>query len=166
MSVLEPWRKELRARLGTNCFLHRDQAARALFVCDYPRRCPQPDAMAAALTALGYTVESGSQLWRIDLSPARREQALSAFSPHPDAPLPPELRSLCRSLRASPPPPLSCQPWPPLRTTLLLLDAGFPSRLFTILSAEVAVRKRTHAPLPAAAANIIEEFFVKERSKC
>lgn len=166
MSALAPWRTELRAQLGTACFLHRDQAARALFVCDYPRRAAHPDDAKAALAALGYTVEEADDLWRIDLSPARRAYDLAAYAPHPEAVLPLELRSLCRSLRAKGTPALSCQPWPLLRRTLLLLDAGDFSRLYAFLSAETAVLKRTRAPLPCTAANIIEEFFAKERQKC
>ena len=66
------------------------------------------------------------------------------------------------------------QPWPPIRQTLLLLAAGDRQRLWQTLSAQTALCKRTHAPLPAAAAYAImedtlgeegERFFLEPRKK-
>ena len=71
----------------------------------------------------------------------------------PDELLP--LLSLCRSLLSQGDVPARDQPWPPIRQTLLLLAAGDRQRLWQTLSAQTALCKRTHAPLPAAAAYAI-----------
>ena len=57
------------------------------------------------------------------------------------------------------------QPWPPIRQTLLLLAAGDRQRLWQTLSAQTALCKRTHAPLPAAAAYAIMEDALGEEGE-
>ena len=49
---------------------------------------------------------------------------------------------------------------------LLLLDAGEYERLLPLLTADLALRKRAHAPLPAACAYLIQQHFAKEESPC
>lgn len=162
MSALDIYRQEIRAQLDANCFLRRDLAARALFVCDYPRFSPAPSRVQSALTSLGYIIEEARGVWRIDLAPAKR---VSILLPDCPSPLPLPLQSLCHSLRAQGAIPLSRQPWPLLRRTLLYLDSGDTARLYQDLSAAVAICKRTHAPLPVAAAALIEHY-AKEDSPC
>lgn len=156
MSALDGFRTELRALLGDGVFLRRDRTMRVLFVCDAPRRRPDPESLRAALNDAGYEAEEENGLWRIDLSPARRIAWLTALAP---GRMPEDLRlaSLCRSLLRSEATPPERQPWPILRQTLLYLDAGETDRLFDALSGEIALRKRAHAPLPTAAAYLIEE---------
>ena len=155
MSALDPFRDELRALLGSRVLLRRDRAMRAHIVCDAPRRLDDPDEARKRMERRGYTAETEETLWRIDLSPARREDFIAALRPgNPPADL--RLRSLCRSLRAQGEVPPGSQPWPPIRQTLILLDAGQSDSLAEALSAQLAVIKRTHAPLPLAAAYLIE----------
>ena len=166
MSMLDAFRHELRAQLGNAVLLRRDQSMRALFISDAPRRLPACADIRAHLEQMGYQISEEEGLWRIDLSPARRIQALSML---PTAPLPqsPCLRALCRSLLSGEDLPLERQPWPYIRLTLLRLDAGQTEMLWRELSAAVAVLKRTHAPLPRASAYIImEELQSKEGSQC
>ena len=156
MSALEPYRHELRALLGPSVLLRRDRAMRALFVCDAPRRLPDAAARLKALTAAGFQVTEEGALWRIDLSPARQSLLIAGLTPGP-APEEPFLRSLCRSLRAQGSVPPEAQPWPPIRNVLFRLDAGEINQLAAELAAYIAVRKRAHAPLPLAAAYLIEK---------
>lgn len=166
MSVLDAYRGELRALLDTKCFLRRDQAARALFITDYPRRSPPGNSMRERLAALDYTVTDAAGLWLLDLMPARYARDLGALPPLPHAPLPPDLRSLCHSLRAGGDLPIAQQPAALLRLTLLRLDENAPERLFRELSAAAAVCKRNRTPLPSAAAILIEQFYSKEVPSC
>lgn len=166
MSMLDAYRQEIRAQLDAKCLLRRDQAARALFITDYPRRAAQTNTAKQNLLALGYTVTEDKGLWLLDLSPARYERDFAALAPQPHAPLSPEMRALCRSLRVITPPPVQNQPLQYLRLTLLRLDEKKADKLFGELSAAAAMLKRTHAPLPAAAANIIEENALKEAALC
>lgn len=165
MSALDAFRRELRALLGPAVLLRRDQAARALFICDAPRRVPDAAPFRAALTAAGYDITEENGLWRIDLSAPRRAAWIGGLLPGP-APGDLALRSLCRSLRAAPAPAAQDQPWPPIRRTLLWLDAGQTEALLRELPAEVAVLKRRHLPLPAAAACLIEDACSKEETVC
>jgi len=165
MSALDVFRRELRARLGTAVMLRRDQAARALFICDAPRRRNDCPALAEELRQLGYAVLPDRGLWRIDLSPARQAAWIESLSPR-SLPLAPAWRSLCRSLLSQGIPEAARQPWPPIRLTLLRLDAGENARLYEELCATAAICKRTHAPLPAAAAYLIEETDIKEGPPC
>ena len=155
MSALEAFRRELRALLGGGVLLRRDRSMRALFVCDAPRRLADPAPALAALHDAGFSVGLSDGLWLIDLSPARRAAWLTSL---PDGPAPEDmrLRSLCRSLRARGDAPPGDQPWPLIRKTLLLLDAGDTERLLRELSADIAVCKRKRAPLPSAAAKLME----------
>lgn len=164
MSALDAFRTEVRALLGPAPFLRRDLAERALFITDAPRRLDGAEDCLARLTARGYRVEEARGLWRIDLSPARQAAFIRSLSPG-DFPRDPRLRSLCRSLLSRDPCPPEQQPWPPIRQTLLLLDAGDLNALCDRLCADAALRKRAHAPLPAAAASLIMNA-VKEVSPC
>lgn len=166
MSALDGFRQELRALLGNTVLLRRDQTARALFISDAPRRLPNAARVRSQIEQAGFQITEENALWRIDLHPARRSACWPAL---PDAPLPQSLplRALCRSLLSGEDLPLSRQPWPYIRLTLLRLDAGECESLYRELSAAVAVLKRTHAPLPRAAAYIImEEMCSKEGSAC
>ena len=165
MTALDVFRRELRALLGPAVLLRRDRAMRALFICDAPRRMPDAAPLRAALTAAGYEIAEENGLWRIDLSAPRRAAWIGALLPGP-APEDPALRSLCRSLRAAETPAPQDQPWPPIRQTLLWLDAGETGALLRALSAEIAVCKRRHAPLPVAAACLIEHACTKEETVC
>ena len=165
MSALDPFRNELRALLGDGVLLRRDQAMRALFVCDAPRRVSEPAALKKALMDAGFTVDEEAALWRIDLSAARRQTFIAGLRPgHPPQDL--RLRSLCRSLRAQGEPAPESQPWPLIRQTLLRLDAGDTDRLAREMAAQVALLKRMHAPLPLAAAYLIEENQAEGGSPC
>jgi len=165
MSALDAFRQELRARLGAEVFLRRDQAARALFICDAPRRLADFETAKCQLEQLGYDVREENRLWRIDLSPVRQAAYLRSL-PHPPLSGSPEMRSLCRSLLSQGEPPPAAQPWPWIRLTLLCLDAGQYDRLYQELSAAAATLKRTHAPLPAAAAYLILNALQKEELIC
>ena len=165
MSALDPFRNELRALLGPDVLLRRDRAMRALFVCDAPRRPAAPAVSPEKLRDAGYLVTDEGTLWRIDLSPSRRQRLIAGLNPGPP-PLSPFLRSLCRSLRAQGDIAPEYQPWPPIRAALLRLDAGETERLASELAADIAIRKRTHAPLPLAAAYLIEEAQTKGGPPC
>ena len=156
MSALDAFRNELRALLGPGVFLRRDRTMRALFVCDAPRRLADAAAPLEKLASAGYLAADEGTLWRIDLSPSLRQRLIAALKPGP-APKDPFLRSLCRSLRAQGDIAPEQQPWPPIRNALLRLDAGETDQLTAELAAGIAVLKRTHAPLPLAAAYLIEE---------
>lgn len=158
MSTLSALRLEVRTYLDGRCFLRRDRDARALFITDYPR-C-RADAMQAHenLVRAGFEVTQQNGLWRIDLAPARCAAFIAAVAPRPlpdSAPLP--VLTLCRSLLSQGDVPPDRQPWPPLRSLLLHLEEGRLAPLVRDLSADIAVLKRTHAPLPSAAAYILIE---------
>ena len=152
MSALDTFRQEVRARLGPDVFLKRDRDMRALFVCT---------ADPGSLT--GYAIRREGALYRLDAAAARQRAFIAGLEP---GPLPRDLRwaHLCRCLLAAEPAPE--QPWEPIRQTLLLLDVGDTERLMRLLTADTAIRKRTHAPLPAACAYLIEQYFNKEASTC
>ena len=158
MSALDIFRQELRACLGPDGWLQRDRHMRALFIC---RGLSAPERLAA----LGYEAAPCGALWRVDLSPARRCAFLAGLVP---GPLPPDpaWAHLCRCLLAGGPVPPDQQPWPPIRQTLLRLDAGEAALLADELAADAAIRKRTHAPLPVSCAYLIEEYFYKEAFLC
>ena len=159
MSALEPFRAELRALLGKGVLLRRDRAMRALFVCDAGRLADAGEARRRILAA-GYVICDEGALWRIDLSLERRAQWIGSLAPGP-LPADGALRSLCRSILSRQAPEPAEQPWSLIRAALLYLDAGERERLIAELSAQVAILKRTHAPLPAAAAYIIEATEVQ-----
>ena len=153
MSCLGSIQDEIRAHLRGAGFLRRDRDARALFITDYPLRNDDAPAVLEALTGAGFAVTCERGLWRIDLSPWRQAALIDSLPR--------------RSLPAR-------VPWPPIRQTLLLLAAGDRQRLWQTLSAQTALCKRTHAPLPAAAAYAImedtlgeegEQFFLEPRKK-
>ncbi len=152
MSALDAFRGELRACLGPEVFLKRDRDMRALFVC-----ARDPGAPA------GYAVGREGAVFRVDAAPARQRAFIAGLRPGPQ---PRDLRwaHLCRCLLTQAPAPE--QPWEPIRQTLLLLDAGETERLLRLLTADTAIRKRTHGPLPAACAYLIQEHFAKEESPC
>ena len=164
MSCLGSIQDEIRAHLRGAGFLRRDRDARALFITDYPLRNDDAPAVLEALTGAGFAVTCERGLWRIDLSPWRQAALIDSLP----------RRSLCRSLLSQGNVPARDQPWPPIRQTLLLLAAGDRQRLWQTLSAQTALCKRTHAPLPAAAAYAImedtlgeegEQFFLEPRKK-
>lgn len=152
MSALDTLRAELRACLGPDVFLKRDRDMRALFVCG-----KAPGALN------GYEIWREGTLYRVDLTPEGQRAFLQSLTP---GPMPADLRwaHLCRCLLTGEPAPE--QPWEPVRQTLLLLDAGEYERLHALLTADTAIRKRTHAPLPVACAYLIQEHFAKEESLC
>ena len=154
MSALEPIRDELRALLGPAVLLRRDQAVRALFICDAPRRLPNAAEIHAQLLNAGFAVAEERGLWRVDLNDARRAAFVRACAPH-SLPRDPALYSLCRSLLSQGETPPGLQPWPLIRLTLLRLDAGETARLARELSSQIAILKRNHAPLPTAVAHLI-----------
>ncbi|MBQ7455580.1 MAG: hypothetical protein IJS53_03980 [Clostridia bacterium] len=158
MSALDTFRSELRAQLGSQALVRRDRAARALFVTDAPRRLQNAAEVRTQLEQAGYIIVEENGLWRVDLSPARREAFLASL---PDCPPPADARarSLCRSLQSRGEPEASLQPWEMVRLTLLLLDKGDTETLFRVLEADAAVRKRLRAPLPTAAARLIALHF-------
>lgn len=161
MTALQPLRDALRACLGPRVLLRRDQTMRALFLCDAPRRLPDAANRRARLEAAGFAVTEENGLWRVDLSPARQIAFLAACAPG-SLPRDIALRSLCRSLLAPGDTPPERQPWPPVRQTLLCLDAGDTPRLLRELRAAAAVCKRRHTPLPTAAAYLIEAACTEE----
>ena len=178
MSCLGSIQDEIRAHLRGAGFLRRDRDARVLFITDYPLRNDDAPAVLEALTGAGFAVTCERGLWRIDLSPWRQAALIDSLPRRslparvPDELLP--LLSLCRSLLSQGNVPARDQPWPPIRQTLLLLAAGDRQRLWQTLSAQTALCKRTHAPLPAAAAYAImedtlgeegEQFFREPRKK-
>ena len=126
-------------------------------------------AVLEALTGAGFAVTCERGLWRIDLSPWRQAALIDSLPRRslparvPDELLP--LLSLCRSLLSQGDVPARDQPWPPIRQTLLLLAAGDRQRLWQTLSAQTALCKRTHAPLPAAAAYAIMKDALGEEGK-
>ena len=152
MSALDAFRVELRACLGPDVFLKRDRDMRALFVCG-----KAPEALE------GYEIWREGPLFRVDLAPDRQRAFIQSLSPGP-RPRDPRWAHLCRCLLTAEPAPE--QPWPPIRQTLLLLDAGEYERLLPLLTADLALRKRAHAPLPAACAYLIQQHFAKEESPC
>lgn len=178
MSCLGSIQDEIRAHLRGAGFLRRDRDARVLFITDYLLRNDDAPAVLEALTGAGFAVTCERGLWRIDLSPWRQAALIDSLPRRslparvPDELLP--LLSLCRSLLSQGDVPARDQPWPPIRQTLLLLAAGDRQRLWQTLSAQTALCKRTHAPLPAAAAYAImedtlgeegERFFLEPRKK-
>ena len=165
MSALDGFRAEVRALLGDGVFVRRDRTMRALFICDAPRRLEDPEGALERLIAAGYDAAEENGLWRIDLSPVRRAAWLSALAPaRPPCDL--RLAHLCRSILAPGETAPDLQPWPPIRMTLLCLDAGETERLIAALSAEIAALKRAHAPLPTAAAYLIEETQAEGGKPC
>lgn len=152
MSALDAFRQELRACLGPDAFLKRDRDMRALFVCGRDPGTPE-----------GYEITREGSVFRIDLSPVRQRAFIGGLTPGP-APADPRWAHLCRCLLTAEPAPE--QPWEPIRRTLLLLDAGEYERLLAFLTADAAIRKRRHAPLPAACAYLIQEHFAKEEIPC
>ena len=136
--------------------------------CETPMRPPcWTPAAARDTTGAGFAITCERGLWRIDLSPWRQAALIDSLPRRslparvPDELLP--LLSLCRSLLSQGDVPARDQPWPPIRQTLLLLAAGDRQRLWQTLSAQTALCKRTHAPLPAAAAYaIMEDTLGKE----
>ena len=125
---------------------------RALFVCGRDPGAP-----------VGYDVLREGAVFRLDPAPARQRAFIQSLRPGPQ---PRDLRwaHLCRCLLTEAPPPE--QPWEPIRQTLLLLDAGENERLLRLLTADLAIRKRTHGPLPAACAYLIQDHFAKEEPPC
>ena len=164
MSALDSFRVELRALLGSPALMRRDRSMRALFVCDAPRRLPDASDARRRLEQAGWLTAEEDGLWRVDLAPGRREAWLDSLVPGP-APRDIALRSLCRSIGGGPVPAHS-QPWPLIRKTLLLLDAGETRRLYEELRAEVAVLKRLRRPLPLGAAYLIQHTARKEDLSC
>lgn len=169
MSCLGILQTEIRAHLDGAGFLRRDRDARALFVTDYPQRNPDASAVGQCLFDNGFSVSEEGKLWRIDLTPSRQRMWIDALPHHAlperisDELLP--LASLCRSLLASGDVPSCDQPWPMIRQTLLLSDSGEKQRLWQVLSAQTAIYKRTHTPLPTAAAYIIILDYFDGRDK-
>ena len=161
MSTLDPFRIELRALLGPLPLVQRDRTMRALFICDAPRRIPEAPDLKDILEKAGYSAAQENGMWLMDLSPSRRIGYISSLSPGP-IPDDAALGSLCRSLLSRKAVPAEDQPWMPIRKTLLYLDAGDRPGLIRFLQTNTALRKRRHAPLPAAAAYIIEETVCKE----
>ena len=165
MKALDPFRRELRALLGPLPMLRRDRTMRALFVCDAPRHPGDTLSKMAVLKEAGYTVSPEKGMWLLDLAPARRAAYIESLLPG----RPPEdmsLRSLCRSLLSAAEADARNQPWEPIRSTLLYLDADDMDGLKQMLRTDTALRKRMHAPLPAAAAYIIEENIERMGSSC
>lgn len=164
MSALDIWRHELRAHLGTEILLRRDQAARALFICDAPRRISNADTVRASLERQGFSIFVENGLWRIDLSSARQTAFIRSL--HPGLPpRDPVARALCHSLLSQGLAAAGKQPWPLIRLTLLRLDAREDRKLFGELSAAIAVCKRSHSALPAAAAYLIEETMIEREDR-
>ena len=169
MSCLEILQTEIRAHLDGAGFLRRDRDARALFVTDYPQRNSDASAARQRLFDNGFSVSEENNLWRIDLTPDRQRTWIDtlprcALPEHiPDELLP--LASLCRSLLASGDATSCDQPWPIIRQTLLLSDSSEKQRLWQVLSAQTAICKRTHTPLPTAAAYIIILDYFDGRDK-
>lgn len=172
MSALDAVYARARALTGEGCLLRPDRAARALFVCDLPARDKDLSFRAReALEKAGFSAADEGALWRLDLTKAARE-ALIASVPRRELPacameayLP--ALSLCRSLLSRGDTPADAQPWPPLRQTLLMLHAGRMDALVAALSADTALLKRAHTPLPTAAAYLIlNELSLKEAFLC
>ena len=167
MSTLDTFRTELRALVGPRAFLHRDRTGRALFVCSIKHPAAADDAVPEKLQAAGYQISSGQDLWYIDLSPEYRIRWMRSLLP---APLPEEahLRSLCHSLLSQGNVMPEHQPWEFLRRTLLYADEGAWEQLYQSLSAELAVLKRSSAPLPSSAAAVIANDYAvwKEKPLC
>lgn len=167
MSTLDTFRTELRALVGPRAFLHRDRTGCALFVCSIKHPAAADDTVPEKLQAAGYLVSSEQDLWHIDLSPNRRVRWMHSL---PTAPLPEEehLRSFCRSLLSQGDVPPELQPWEFLRRTLIYADEGAWEQLYQSLSAELAVLKRSNAPLPSSAAAVIANDYAawKEKSLC
>ena len=169
MSCLEILQTEIRAHLDGAGFLRRDRDARALFVTDYPQRNLDAPAAKQRLFDNGFSVSEENNLWRIDLTPSRQRMWIDTLPRRalperiPDELL--SLASLCRSLLASGDVPSCDQPWPMIRQTLLLSDSSEKQRLWQVLSAQTAICKRTHTPLPTAAAYIIILDYFDGRDK-
>ena len=149
MSALDPWRRELRARIQFG-FLRRDQGA-GLFISDYPRLGVKID-----WTGTGFFAKEENGLARLDAAeetyralllglplrdPAPRDETLFLFS-------------LARRLEKSGAP-FSRDALPLVRETLKYLDEGGLNGLYRCLFPAAAKAQRLHAPLPAALGRLI-----------
>ncbi len=153
MSVLDPWRRELR-RLIPRGFLRRDQAA-GLFASDYPR-FPGAEDVTNTLLRAGFRVTAESGLARIDGS-EEKYHAWFAHLPCPDAVPDDETLyavSLARRLvRAETPPeeePLAGYP-----ALLKALDEGRSGEAAEGAAAWAALCQRQGRKLPSAAGKLI-----------
>lgn len=102
-----PERRDIRALIASPCLLKADRAGRALFISDFGRRSPEPQAAENRLEAAGYICIQTRGMTLIDLSPAAYAAFYRAL---PDLPLPAltdenaPFWGLCRILERHPQP--------------------------------------------------------------
>ncbi|MBE5787424.1 MAG: hypothetical protein E7324_07790 [Clostridiales bacterium] len=153
MSLLTPWRHEIRALIPRG-FLRRDQGD-GLFVSDFPRHCPEME-IENSLKQAGYAVEIRDGLAFIDgnLEKYRAMTAGISFGNVQPEDKNLYLFSLAWDV-AKRDVPLERQPMDLLRLTLKCLDQGDEDALIRLLPPRLALLQRQGLPLPSDAGRMI-----------
>ena len=153
MSVLDAWRREVRALIPRG-FLRRAQGE-GLFVSDYPR-FPGAEKGTESLLAAGFRVKMDGSIARIDVCEDKARAFLRGL-PLTDVPPTDETLPIWalaqRLVRADGPVTDPSLDW--LTGLLKRLDEGRVNEAAAELAARAAVCQRRHAPLPGAAGRLL-----------